>query len=252
MSNRNRKQPMTPAVGFGMSDLLTKRVEQAEEASRKLQEAVRAANEAFKGMEEQKKALEAQRSSLDDEIFLGVKTRIEDAVEDCLKVLGVQIEDTTKKSEEAVQRRFDRLSDILLGKETGNGGKSLQQYAEDIQEVFQLNWDVFYSYLISALSVSKGCNLVGCEGVAKYAILMKNFRVPDDLTKDVIPEGADPMDFALEGHMHVCVVHYDAAKMTGEVLRSFKLETRVCPFPHGSTKSGSVKLIPDQTSTEEN
>jgi hypothetical protein len=242
MSKRNQNQPMSPAVGFDLSDMLTKRIEAAEKAQLSLQEATREANAATKGLAEERRKLDDLRASLVDEAGVVVKDLIEGRVSDGLKQFGEFLEKALKDSEAAVFRRFDKLSDILLGKARTDNLPSIMEQVAVMEHAFYLNWENFYNYIISALEVSKGCTAEDCNGVAKYSDMLKHVSQVVGVTavKEIIPEGEDPEKWDVQGHMHLCQHHHDAAKATGEVMTSVRLETRVCPYPHGVSNRSTV------------
>lgn len=239
--NRNENAP-DANIAFRAMDMLTKRIDAAEKAQISLQEVTREANAATKGLAEERKKLDDLRASLVDEAGIVVKDLIEGRVSVGLKQFGEILEKALKDSEAAVFRRFDKLSDILLGKARTDNLPSIMEQVAVMEHAFYLNWENFYNYLISALEVSKGCMAEDCNGVAKYSDMLKHVSQVVGMTavKEIIPEGADPEKWDVQGHMHLCQHHHDAAKATGEVMTSIRLETRVCPYPHGVSNRSAV------------
>lgn len=90
-----------------------------EEEVERLRVATREAHEAMKDM----KALMKEAREVMGEMLAAVGTdvdeRIEAAVADGLKELGTSIEKATDDATEAVYRRFDQITDILLGEGSG-------------------------------------------------------------------------------------------------------------------------------------
>lgn len=187
-------------------------VGKAQEATRELRETISEARGILRTLE----AAEARIAAMTDE---AIKTRIETSVIEQLDVLGKMTEQQMKKSVTKVISEFDGLRDVLLGADDPSGKKTIPQMIVDMERSLGLQWDVFMTAIAAAQAVMQGCSTTDCEKASVWAVVAM-IELPDGRRG--------------EAHFHMCSAHKEELKRDPGVtiLKSFKLETTMCPYQH--------------------
>lgn len=186
-------------------------VERAQEAARELRSTIAAAEDARKALE----AVEARVAATTEE---SVRKRIEIEVKAQIDRLGELTEDQMRKTSAKIISEFDRLKNILMGNEKGQ--KPITEMIDEVETALKLKWPVFMNAVHAARVTTLGCSDQDCNKPARWAVL----AMLD------IPDGRRG-----EGHFHLCTRHKELMKQdpTATILKSFELETRMCPYQHG-------------------
>lgn len=186
-------------------------VERAQEAARELRSTIAAAEDARKALE----AVETRVAVLTEE---SVRKRIEIEVKAQIDRLGELTEDQMRKTSAKIISEFDRLKNILMGNEKGQ--KPITEMIDEVETALKLKWPVFMNAVHAARVTTLGCSDQDCNKPARWAVL----AMLD------IPDGRRG-----EGHFHLCTRHKELMKQdpTATILKSFELETRMCPYQHG-------------------
>lgn len=186
-------------------------VERAQEAARELRSTIAAAEDARKALE----AVETRVAVLTEE---SVRKRIEIEVKAQIDRLGELTEDQMRKTSAKIISEFDRLKNILMGNEKGQ--KPITEMIDEVETALKLKWPVFMNAVHAARVTTLGCSDQDCNKPARWAVL----AMLD------IPDGRRG-----EGHFHLCTTHKETMKHDPKatIIKSFELETRMCPYQHG-------------------
>jgi hypothetical protein len=210
------------------AELLSKRIEQAGEAARKAQEAAREANSALSALEQQRKAVEALRADLASVVQNRCNTLINEEVSRQLGEMGEQTRAAMDASVAKVGKEFERLEKMYLGTDPENGKASIPDLLEQARDALKTEWPRLVEYIVAAKATALGCSALEedgalCPGVVKWSVKY-NAKTADGQIG--------------EGHSHLCVKHKNRMNSDPEVevLVNFRLETNVCPFPHGDSR----------------
>jgi hypothetical protein len=217
----SRKEEASVSAAFGTADLLSKRIEAAEAAAWRLQEATREANSTLGAIKAEKTALEAVKADLVASLASRSGELVDQAVREQLEVMGKATEAAMQESVKKVGSEFDKLEKIYLG-EGPTGQKSIRQYTYELEQTFGIGTEKLQELVSMMVALNAGCTGVDCNGVVKYAVLM---RVQT-------PDGTGEM------HTHLCYKHYrsimDDPAVT--VVKYYKMEDGICPFKHPPVK----------------
>lgn len=227
--SKNRNTAPTPEVAFGAADLLSKRIDAAHEAARKLQEATQEANRTIHAAEERTKecaAAEAKlRQMLADESGEIVSTELGKQLE----LLGKETQKAMRMNVEKVSTEFDELKSVLLGENMDDGHKSISEYIREAGATFSIVWPKLIDYVNSVVALREGCQgetyddgSPGCPGFPRYAV------------KFTLKTEDDPEDKNLVGHIHLCVKHKREMESDPEanIVDAFHMEDQICPWKH--------------------
>lgn len=102
-----------------------------EETLEKIRTATREANEAAQNLRQAKKDVEAAFKQVEQEVTAIIAKHVADG----LKGYDDALQDSIKKAEKAMNKRFDDLADILLGEDARTKGWPLREFAERIAEI---------------------------------------------------------------------------------------------------------------------
>lgn len=221
MSRKNRQQATEQQginTAFGASELLTKRIEAAQDAERRAQEAARALRETVAEADSLNKAIRAGETRLRRLADNEVAEILEAEVTRQLNAFGEITERSIKESEAAVFRRFDKLTNILMGEEH-DGKPSISEMVDQMEALFQFKWEKLLVLVSSVNEVAKGCVDANCPLPAKYALLVR-----------ISPAATGGK--SATGHLHLCETHTLEMKATGTVMKTVWLPTNMCPYPH--------------------
>lgn len=199
------------------AELIDDRIGKAADTTQKAQEATRALREALADTQQATRALAALEARIEALTEESVQTRIEKVVSEQLEELGKQTEASMRRTSTKVMSEFDKLRDTLLGLDDGN--KTIPQMIEEMQLALQLKWEVFITAIKAAQATLRGCSDENCTKGSKWAVLAM-IELPDGRRR--------------EGHFHLCTHHKEEMKKDSAVtiLRTFQLETTVCPYQH--------------------
>lgn len=104
-----------------------KKITSAEEDLRAL---IREAHEAIKGLKQAKRDIEATWKQVEDDVTKIIAQHVADG----LKGYDTAMQSAIKTSEAAMNKRFDDLTDILLGEDARAKGLPMREFAERIAE----------------------------------------------------------------------------------------------------------------------
>lgn len=203
------------------AELIEDRTSKANSERRKLQEATRELRETIAAAQDARRALEAVEARVAAITEESVREHIEVAVKEQIDKLGALTEDQMRKTSAKIISEFDKLKNALLGLDDGK--KSIPQMVDEMEAALQLKWPVFMNAVLAAQATLRGCSDEHCNKPARWAVLAM-LDVPGD----------DGSIIRGEGHFHFCTTHKEAMKHdpTITILKSFELETRMCPYQH--------------------
>lgn len=203
------------------AELIDDRIGKAADTTQRAQEATRALREALADTQQALRALTALEARVEGLTEESVQARIEKAVSEQLEVLGKETELSMRKTSEKIVSEFDKLRDALLGMDDGK--KTIPQMIEEMEAALQLKWPVFIIAIKAVQATLRGCSNSECDRQSKWAVLAM-IELPDGRRG--------------ENHMHLCTRHREALKNDPAitVLKSFQLETAVCPYPHSDAQ----------------
>ena len=201
------------------AELIDDRIGKGAEAVGRAQEATRALRETIAEAKELRRSLEGAEARILAFTDQAIKTRIETSVSEQLDVLGKITKKEMEKSVAKVISEFDGLRDVLLGADDPSGKKTIPQMIEDMERSLGLRWDVFMTAIAAAQAVMQGCSTTDCEKAPAWAVVAM-IELPDGRRG--------------EAHFHMCSAHKEELKRDPGVtiLKSFKLETTMCPYQH--------------------
>lgn len=200
------------------AELIEDRIGKGADAAAKVQETTRELRETIQQAQDARKALEAVEARVAVLTEESVKERIEAAVKEQIDRLGTLTEEQMRKTSAKIISEFDTLKSALLGLDDDK--KSIPQMVDEMEAALQLKWPVFMNAVLAAQATLRGCSDEECTKPARWAVL----AMLD------VPGGQRG-----EGHFHLCTKHKELMKHDPKVtiLKSFELETRMCPYRHG-------------------
>lgn len=201
------------------AELLEGRVEQARAAANKVREAARELRETLSEVQQARAGLEALEARIAVLVGSSATKLIEKAVEENIGALGRQTEELMGTTSRKVISEFDRLRDMLLGMNTGDGGLTVPQVVSGMEQALKLNWPVFMNAVAAAQATLRGCSTTDCAAESEWSVVAM-IELPDGRRG--------------ESHFHVCAKHREELKKDPAVtvVKSFRLETRMCPYQH--------------------
>jgi hypothetical protein len=212
------------------ADLIEDRIGRAAEATQKAQEAARELREALSDTRQATRDLEAVETRVVALVQSSVGELISQKVAEGLEEFGNITEASMRKSVAKVNAEFDGLRDILMGAEKDDGKKSIPAMIDDMERALRVKWPVFMRAVRAAAAVSAGCSDEKCTKDPEYAVLVLM----------TLPDGTRG-----EAHFHLCAEHKKLMNNEGTILRTYKLEAMMCPWPH--TNPDTVKIFEDTT-----
>lgn len=224
----SKKPVHAPTAARGPADLLAKRIEAADNAAGRVHEATRTLRETIAEAQQTHKGLETLITRVEQLVSTNASDLISQQVAAGLETLGHQTEEAMRTSVAKVSSEFDRLERILLGQERRDGRPSLNDLIEQIERAAGLQWPLLVKAVTAAVEVSKGCVEDTCDAPADYALLVK-----------IKPTGQLPK--GSRGHLHLCAQHAAEMKDAHIVLKTFRLENQMCPWPHAGALHLQVK-----------
>lgn len=206
------------------NELLDKKIEAAQQATRKVQEETRGMREAAADLRAAAKAAEATLSALRAAARGEVEEILQKAVEDGLKDLGTHTVKYIDGAKQGVYDRFDALSKLLLG-EGQNGEKSISELIDDLETLFHFKWDVFVHLVKTARLENDPTGTCSKKDCGNGPVL--SARIKGTETR---------------GHAHLCMRHHAEMRDAGWVFSAepitFEHGVLVCAWPedHGQIR----------------